>query len=71
MHRFYAPGFALDHVVDLPSDEAHHLSRVMRLKAGDPIAVFDGESMHRFVWGDPKADEARLSLLTAFIAAAT
>ncbi len=35
------------------------------------LAVFDGESMHRFVSDDPKADEARLSLLTAFIAAAT
>ena len=42
MHRFYAPDFALDRAVELPADEAHHLARVMRLKAGDPIAVFDG-----------------------------
>jgi 16S rRNA (uracil1498-N3)-methyltransferase len=42
VHRFYAPGFALDRPVNLPSGEAHHLSRVMRLKAGDSIAVFDG-----------------------------
>jgi 16S rRNA (uracil1498-N3)-methyltransferase len=28
--------------VDLPEDEAHHLARVLRLRAGDSIAVFDG-----------------------------
>ena len=30
-------------VVDLPEDEAQHLSRVLRLKAGEAIAVFDGQ----------------------------
>jgi len=30
-------------MVDLPADEAQHLSRVLRLKAGDAIAIFDGK----------------------------
>ncbi|MEO5897641.1 MAG: RsmE family RNA methyltransferase [Vicinamibacterales bacterium] len=41
--RFYAPhidaGLA---VVTLPADEARHLTRVLRLGAGDEVAVFDG-----------------------------
>jgi 16S rRNA (uracil1498-N3)-methyltransferase len=31
-----------DLAFDLPADESHHLARVMRLRAGDAIAVFDG-----------------------------
>jgi 16S rRNA (uracil1498-N3)-methyltransferase len=42
MHRFYAPGFVLQREIALPEDEAHHLAKVMRLKAGDLVAVFDG-----------------------------
>jgi 16S rRNA (uracil1498-N3)-methyltransferase len=42
MHRFYAPGFVLDRDVELPDEEAHHLVKVMRLNAGDLVAVFDG-----------------------------
>ena len=42
MHRFYAPALSHDVVVELPDEEARHLSRVLRLKAGDEIAVFDG-----------------------------
>ncbi|MEO5742590.1 MAG: 16S rRNA (uracil(1498)-N(3))-methyltransferase [Vicinamibacterales bacterium] len=42
MHRFYAPALSRDSVFDLPDEEAQHLSRVLRLKAGDEIAVFDG-----------------------------
>jgi 16S rRNA (uracil1498-N3)-methyltransferase len=41
--RFYAP--ELEWSVregELPADEAHHLTRVMRLGTGDDIAVFDG-----------------------------
>ena len=40
---FYAP--ALDPsvpFVTLPEDEAHHLTRVLRLSAGDAVSVFDG-----------------------------
>jgi 16S rRNA (uracil1498-N3)-methyltransferase len=42
VHRFYAPDLVFDRTIELPIDEAHHLARVMRLKAGDEIAVFDG-----------------------------
>ena len=41
--RFYVPD--LDpavRVVPLPVDEAHHLVKVLRLGAGDNVAVFDG-----------------------------
>jgi 16S rRNA (uracil1498-N3)-methyltransferase len=46
--RFYAPG--LDPSVAetrLSADESHHLARVMRLVAGDEIAIFDGRG-HEF-----------------------
>ncbi len=46
--RFYVPD--LDPRVStaaLPADEARHLTRVMRLKEGDEIAVFDGRG-HEF-----------------------
>jgi 16S rRNA (uracil1498-N3)-methyltransferase len=43
VHRFYAPAFTLDRDVQLPDDEAQHLARVLRLKAGDTIAIFDGK----------------------------
>ena len=44
MHaRFYAPDITPGaDLVDLPDDEARHLTRVRRLGAGDEIAVFDG-----------------------------
>src|SRR5258706_5764366 len=42
MHRFYAPGLVFDGETELPEDEAHHLARVLRLKTGDIVAVFDG-----------------------------
>lgn len=42
--RFYVPGLDPSrHETILPSDESHHLVRVMRLVAGAEIAVFDGE----------------------------
>ena len=41
--RFFAPALAgLDAPVPLPDGEAAHLTRVMRLGAGDTVAVFDG-----------------------------
>lgn len=43
MHRFYAPDFAVDREIALAEEEARHLSRVLRLAIGDPIAVFDGK----------------------------
>jgi 16S rRNA (uracil1498-N3)-methyltransferase len=41
--RFYAPdAHEVGAEIDLPGDEAQHLSRVLRLKAGDSLAVFNG-----------------------------
>jgi len=41
--RFYAPdAHELGAEIDLPGDEAQHLSRVLRLKAGDSLTVFNG-----------------------------
>jgi 16S rRNA (uracil1498-N3)-methyltransferase len=43
MHRFFAPSLdAGDETVTLPRDEGDHLTRVLRLTAGDTVAVFDG-----------------------------
>src|SRR5437667_1200103 len=41
--RFYAPdAHAPGDLVALPDEEAEHLTRVLRLKAGDAIRVFNG-----------------------------
>ena len=41
--RFHAPDAqAPGDVVSLPAEEAEHLTRVLRLKAGDPLRVFNG-----------------------------
>ncbi len=43
-HRFYALKSQIsDSQIILDGDEAHHLSRVLRLNAGDHVYVFDGE----------------------------
>ena len=44
--RFYAPDLAgPDEPVELPDEEARHLSRVLRLGAGDTVSVFDGRGV--------------------------
>ena len=50
MHaRFHAPSLAPgDHLVELPPDEAAHLGRVLRLRAGAEVRVFDGRG-HEFI----------------------
>jgi 16S rRNA (uracil1498-N3)-methyltransferase len=46
--RFYAPDAArAGEVIDLPSDEAAHLTRVLRLKTGAAVRVFNGRG-HEF-----------------------
>ena len=41
--RFYSPAAQeIGSAVELPDDEAQHLGRVLRLKAGDPLVVFNG-----------------------------
>lgn len=43
-HRFYAPKSQIsDTGILLDADEAHHLSRVLRLSEGGRVFVFDGE----------------------------
>jgi 16S rRNA (uracil1498-N3)-methyltransferase len=47
--RFFAPALdAGDETVQLPKDEAEHLTRVLRLGPGDSVAVFDGRG-HEFL----------------------
>jgi len=49
VHRFYAPTLDPgDETVLLPRAEGEHLTRVLRLAAGDTVAVFDGRG-HEFV----------------------
>ena len=45
--RFYAPGAHAGGVIALPDEEGQHLTRVLRLKAGAAIRVFDGRG-HEF-----------------------
>lgn len=41
--RFYCPALARDHArVALPPAAAHHAARVLRLKVGDRVGLFDG-----------------------------
>jgi 16S rRNA (uracil1498-N3)-methyltransferase len=42
--RFYVPAASVvGSEVELPADEAQHVSRVLRLGPGDPLAVFNGD----------------------------
>lgn len=42
-HRFFAPDATTsDLVIQLPTDEGHHLARVLRLGPGAAIQIFDG-----------------------------
>jgi 16S rRNA (uracil1498-N3)-methyltransferase len=43
VHRFFAPGFTINEELELPEAEAEHLARVLRLKQGDVVAIFDGK----------------------------
>jgi 16S rRNA (uracil1498-N3)-methyltransferase len=43
MHRFYSPGSIDRPQVELSGDEAHHLSRVLRLPVGERVEIFDGK----------------------------
>ena len=49
VHRFFAPAFDPgDDTVVLPKEEAEHVTRVLRLGAGDTVMVFDGRG-HEFL----------------------
>jgi len=40
-HRFFVEAISAD-VVELPADQAHHATGVLRLKSGQEVEVFDG-----------------------------
>jgi 16S rRNA (uracil1498-N3)-methyltransferase len=64
VHRFYAPDFTADREVQLPVEEAQHLSRVLRLKPGDAVAVFDGkglEALARIETADARGATVRVT----------
>ncbi len=42
VHRFHAPDWELQRETTLPAGEAHHLARVLRLRPGDRVELFDG-----------------------------
>ena len=41
--RFYSPSGVAEGVVELQREEARHAAGAMRLRAGDPIELFDGQ----------------------------
>jgi len=44
--RFYAPALRLESLeIELPADEAEHLTRVLRLGVGATVRVFDGRGL--------------------------
>lgn len=65
-HRFFAPALDPgDDAVDLPRDEAEHLTRVLRLGPGDTVSVFNGrgdEFLARVVTAARR--DARVELLS-------
>jgi 16S rRNA (uracil1498-N3)-methyltransferase len=64
LHRFFAPALDPgDEEVVLPRDEAEHLTRVLRLAAGDTVSIFDGrghEFLARIAEADRRAVRVRL-----------
>ena len=65
VHRFFAPNLDPgDEAVTLPRDEAEHLTRVLRLAAGDTVSVFDGRG-NEFVARVVRADrrDARVQIV--------
>jgi 16S rRNA (uracil1498-N3)-methyltransferase len=68
--RFYYPAALPDEpgaVVELPEGESHHVLRVLRLKPGTPVTVFDkdGRQWSAEVAGRGEGEAARLTLIEA------
>ncbi len=66
VHRFFAPNLDPgDEAVTLPHDESEHLTRVLRLGAGDMVSVFDGRG-HEFAARVVHADrrDARVQVVS-------
>ncbi len=45
VYRFYLPGMGTDNHLWLEGNEAHHALRVLRVRPGDEVAVFDGSGL--------------------------
>ena len=43
MHTFYIPPAQWGRHMELSGQEAHHLGRVLRLRAGEEVLLLDGE----------------------------
>ncbi len=57
--RFYAPELDMDAEFRLAPEEAHHLTRVLRLGPDDPVEVFDGRGgLYRAVVVEAARDRA-------------
>lgn len=71
--RFYAPDLdGRRETVTLPIEEARHLTRVLRLRAGDEVAVFDGRGAEfRAAIEAAARDTATLRVLEPLPAAAS
>ncbi|MEN6627617.1 MAG: RsmE family RNA methyltransferase [Candidatus Sumerlaeia bacterium] len=67
-HRFYYAGLVGDgvpRVVELSAEESHHLLRVLRLKPGAPVDIFDAAGTHfAAIVDEPAGDKARVELLS-------
>lgn len=66
--RIYCPGANIirDRIIILDPGQIHHLSSVKRLKKGDRVVVFDGESQeYECVIDDIAKDKAELSVVRA------
>jgi 16S rRNA (uracil1498-N3)-methyltransferase len=72
-HRFYAPKDQIDQDgIVLLADEAHHLARVLRLRPGDSVSVFDGQgSTYNCLVTEVKKEAAWLKILGTDTDAAT
>ena len=69
-HRFYAPGAGPSAgTVRLPDDEAHHLSRVLRLKAADAVSVFVRQSLVQLL--TPDAMRGRVTAVSSLFISAS
>lgn len=69
-HRFYAPDAGVPgDLVTLAPDEAAHLTRVLRLRTGDPVRVFDGRGREFDAVVDEGGRRVRLRLTAARAAA--
>ena len=68
MPRFYCPPpIPPSGSFDLPPDAAHHAARVLRLRVGDPVQIFDGLGNERHgVISDLGGKRVVISGITAF-----